>query len=537
MAKDPDITSFSEAISPLPLDAAPGTLARYGRTTLPGGHAPVGVVRPKTVAEVQRLTVAASTHGVPLYPISRGKNWGYGDAAPAAPGCVLVELSQMNTIREIDAEMGFAIVEPGVTQGQLVEEVARRAPGFWVDCTGAGPEASIVGNALERGFGHTPYGDHVRSACGLEVVLADGTLLRTGTGQFEGAKAACLYPYGVGPILDGLFMQSNLGIVTAMTVWLCPKPEAFRFFYIKVQDESTLPRLIDALRGLRLQGILNSAVHIGNDLRVISGQRNYPHERTGGSRPLPDDVRLALRREAGLGAWSVSGSFTGTGPQVRAAAARLKKAMRGIGKVITLSDGQLHLLGRVARALPSPVGAGLKKLLDDLEPHVGLLQGKPTLQPLRGALWGLNRDGDALEDPVDAQAGLIWLAPVVPMRGADAVQVCNTAHGILARHGFDFLITFTLLNERSMVAVMNVSWDKTDAAQGERARECYEEVMQALIAAGYPPYRSSLLGMPLLWQHGGAAFWDSARKIKQALDPRGVIAPGRYVPREEERAR
>lgn len=531
---DPQIAASLEAFrklaNPVAVDRAPESLARWARSTAPGAKCPGAIVRPSTTEEVVLVVKAAREAEVSLYPVSRGKNWGYGDATPTRDGSVIVDLSGMDRVRALDARQGFATVEPGVTQGQLAERVAREAPGFWVDCTGAGPEASVLGNALERGFGHTPYGDHVRTLCGLECVLADGSVLRTGMGHYEGAHAAPVYPYGVGPYLDGIFTQSNLAIVTGMTVWLCPRPEAFRFFYLKVERDEALPDLIEALRPLRLQGILNSAVHIGNDLRVLSGQRRYPHERALGARPLPHALRETLRREARLGAWSVSGSLTGTAPQVSAAAARLKRAARGLGRLLVLSDAQLHWAGRIVRAM-QPLGmlGGLARLLDDLEPHVGLLQGRPTALPLRGALWGLNRDTDDPADPLDVGAGLIWMAPVLPIDGAHAQRLRGLAEPIFAAHGFDFMITFTLLNERAMVAVMNVAFDRADPSQGGRAKACYEAVTRVLLDAGYPPYRASLGGMSMLHREGDT-FWETAVRIKQALDPGGVIAPGRYIP-------
>jgi 4-cresol dehydrogenase (hydroxylating) len=65
----------------------------------------------------------------------------------------------MNRIIEVDDELAYAVIEPGVTQGQLAAHLAQRDVRLWVDCTGAGPDTSIVGNVLERGFGHSPYGN------------------------------------------------------------------------------------------------------------------------------------------------------------------------------------------------------------------------------------------------------------------------------------------------------------------------------------------------------------------------------------------
>ena len=77
----------------------------------------------------------------------------------------------MNRILDFDEKLAYVTVEPGVTQGQLYAFLQGRGSRLWMDATGASPASSLVGNAVERGFGHTPYGDHFANTCGLEVVL------------------------------------------------------------------------------------------------------------------------------------------------------------------------------------------------------------------------------------------------------------------------------------------------------------------------------------------------------------------------------
>jgi 4-cresol dehydrogenase (hydroxylating) len=526
------IESWKAALGDDAVSDLPETLARYARTTSPRpATQPACILYPRTTEQVQEIVRIANAHGTTLYPISRGRNWGYGDACAPTDQAAIVDLSRMNQIVELDRELGYAVIEPGVTQRQFYEHVHRHAPEYWVDCTGAGDEASLVGNILDRGFGHTPYGDHIRSSCGMEVVLPDARVLQTGFGHFPGARASRVFPYGVGPQLDGLFVQSCLGIVTKACVWLYPAPDAINCFYIKVDDEEALWPLIDALRPLRMNGTLNSAVHIGNDLRVISSHGHFPWEASGGKAPLPHDLRLRLRHEAGVGAWNITGSITGTHRQVREAARALRRVVGRSARVIFLNDWRLAAAGRLASALQFlERGRILARQVEALLPNYGLLKGIPTNVPLMGTQWRLRHPAATPpEDPLDTPCGLIWISPVLPMRGADAQRVQALVEPIFAHYGFDCLATFTLLNERAMVAVLNISFDKTVPAECDAAEACYKALLGALLAEGYVPYRTGLAGMPALAAKGDV-FWETAQQIKQALDPHSTIAPGRYIP-------
>ena len=93
------------------------TSTEYAKTTLPGGTRPAGILRPSTTEEICRIVEIASRYAVPLHAISRGKNWGYGDACAPTHGQVIVELTRMNRIREVNVELGYVVIEPGVSQG------------------------------------------------------------------------------------------------------------------------------------------------------------------------------------------------------------------------------------------------------------------------------------------------------------------------------------------------------------------------------------------------------------------------------------
>ena len=169
-------------------DAA--ALQRYGWCTIPIQRNIPAVLRPSCVEEVQQVLQVAAAYHVPLYPISTGNNWGYGSAQPAHDRCVVVDLGRMNRIIDVNTDLAYAVLEPGVTQRQLFAHLQEQRIPLWLNPTGAGPGCSILGNTLERGFGIGPNGDHFLAQCGLEIVLATGEILRTGFGHYPGAKAA-----------------------------------------------------------------------------------------------------------------------------------------------------------------------------------------------------------------------------------------------------------------------------------------------------------------------------------------------------------
>lgn len=194
---------------------ADDALARY-RSSISGETREIpGCVLPGSVQEVQRIVQAANRFRVPIHPISTGKNWGLGSALPAKDGAVIVDLGRLNAIREVNVQYGYAVVEPGVTQRQLYEYLREKQIPYMLDLTGSAAQSSIVGNVLEGGVGYC--GLRFEQSSGFEVVLGDGTMLHTGYGHFGNARLQHLHRYGVGPHLDGLFMQSGFGIGNRVT--------------------------------------------------------------------------------------------------------------------------------------------------------------------------------------------------------------------------------------------------------------------------------------------------------------------------------
>jgi 4-cresol dehydrogenase (hydroxylating) flavoprotein subunit len=513
----------------------PATLAGYAASTAARSVPALALVRPGSTREVADLARVAALYSLPLYPVSTGKNWGYGDACPVGAGQVLLDLSRMNRIVQVDPELAYAVIEPGVTQQQLADYLREHDTGLWCDCTGAGPDTSFVGNILERGFGHSPYGDRLRQVAGMQVVLAGGEVLDTGFGHYPKARTTHLFPYGLGPFLDGLFTQSNFGIVTRLGIWLMPQAACINHFLCSVPRHADVALLVDALRPLRLDGTLRSIVHVGNDLRVLSGGRVAPRTPGGDAAALTEAERQALRRAAGIGAWTASGALYGSADQVAAARKALRRALGAAGlRPRFVTAGKLRAGAMLGRALGnSAVGWRVRAQVALGQSLFAMNRGQPDGRFLAGAYWrrrgGLPASFPQGADPARDHCGLLWISPVLPMRGVELLAVHALAAPVFQRYGFDLFATFSMINERALGGVLTIAYDKENPDEVLRARACYREVLRRTVDAGYMPYRVGNHSMGEL-DPDGDVYWRTVARIKAALDPLGIISPGRYEP-------
>ncbi|MBF6570437.1 MAG: FAD-binding oxidoreductase [Candidatus Binataceae bacterium] len=491
---------WDELLSELGADAidhSPATIADYGANLMPSGdRMPGGVLYPASTAQVQQMVQAANRHRVAIWPISTGRNVGIGEKSPVREGQVVMHLGRrMNHIHEIDETLCFAEIDPGVTFRQLYDELGRRGHRLMMSSTSGPTDGSLVGNAIDKGAGYTPYFDHFGMTCGLEVVLGDGRILRTADGASPGAKTWHLVKYGFGPFLDGLFVQSNFGIVTRAGLWLMPRPPVIRCFIFSFPDDDDFGEIVDLIRPLKLNNFVPTLFKVTNDVYSLGTVETYPYGRTGGKTPLPDEVRGELRRQHGIGSWTVSGAFYGDSEEtIRPLIERVRKHFERSGKARYTSHEQ---------ALESRI----------FKIHVDTFSGTPTEEEMPLHEW---RPG----------GGSIWFLPSTPMVGSIANQHQRMSRSILARYGFEFITEYVCTGRVSR-ALHPLIFNRQDPDEARRAAECYRALMQAYAEAGYPISRA-----PIEVQEEAMARLqvtpEVCRDLKRALDPNGVIAPGKY---------
>ncbi|SOV07749.1 uncharacterized protein UDID_19536 [Ustilago sp. UG-2017a] len=170
----------------------------------------------------------------------------------------------------------FCLLEPGVSYFDLYEELQKRGSQFWVDCPGIG-------------WGCTSPGD----------------IVRAGNGALEGCGTWQTFPYGFGPYHDGIFSQSNLGIITKAGFWLMPNPGGFKPFLITVPRKEDLHELVQRIRRLRNRMIIQNAPTIRQVLLSAACLQNRKawegDEMSEGA--LPDERVYEIAEKLNLGYW------------------------------------------------------------------------------------------------------------------------------------------------------------------------------------------------------------------------------------------
>ena len=457
----------------------------------PERHMPGGVVAPESQEEVRAAVTIANNNRVPIWPISRGKNLGYGSAAPVMAGSIVMDLSRMKKI-EVDEENGTVLLEPGVGFFDLYDHLRDNNIPLWLSVPG-NSWGSVVGNALDRGVGYTDYGDHAARICGVEMVLANGEVVRTGTGAMSNSSTWQLYKPGFGPSWDTMLCQSNFGVITKVGMWLMREPQAVAGFDIECDKPEDLEWLIDTLAPLRRDGIIQQTPSIGNWLRSASPLTTRDQWAEPGV-PLSQSAIDAIRTEFNVGYWSVSTRMYGAAEVVEA-------KQRVVAKAFENTSAQLT---------PSSWKTG-----DD--PEGTPWTGVPITFPLSNTNWFGGRGGH------------LGFSPVMPARGDVAMKLFNQASALFDEYGFDYHPSFAI-GERHMTNVNQILFDRDNAEMTSKIDPLFRQLVTNAADEGYSEYRAHIDYMDLIastFDFGDGALRRMNEKVKDALDPNGIIAPGK----------
>ncbi|WP_207555955.1 FAD-binding oxidoreductase [Intrasporangium flavum] len=237
-----DLAGLTDALPPGAVLTEPDSVAayRFDYTADPDAGTPLAVVRATSAADVQATVRWASEHGVPLVP--RGAGSGLSGGSNAVEGCVVLSLERMRAI-EIDPATRTAVVEPGALNAEVKRAAAEH--GLWYPPDPSSFEiCSIGGNVATNAGGLccVKYGVTTDYVLGLDVVLADGTLVRLGGERIKDTAGLSLVKLFVGS-------EGTLGVVTRATLRLVPAQAPPATLVATFDDVADAARAVVAIGG------------------------------------------------------------------------------------------------------------------------------------------------------------------------------------------------------------------------------------------------------------------------------------------------
>lgn len=441
-----------------------------------------GTLRPCSVEAVQGILEAfsAADKVLPLHAVSTGRNWGLGSREPVVDDVLLLDLGDLNGVRGLSVEDGWAVVEPGVTQGELAARL--NGTDRMLNVTASSADTSVLGNALDRGVGLRRQ--RVADVVGLEVVLPDGELVRVGWWpNTSDRRSTAINPYGLGPSLLQLFAQSDFGIATAAVVRLIPRPERMRVLRFTFAASDLKPA-VEELRRWVSQRLVHGVLKIYD----TTANRLYGGASSG------YNVHICVDGAAA--------------------------AVEGMAEVVM---AEAHRSGVLT---PLPDSEEAQDTHEDVVRTMvdNAYAGDPsTNDRLLEATFGCDASG------VDSgELGWLFFLPLVPFRGEDVQHAYELLEQVHDETGILPGATVNALDEDVIDFVVSIKYPRrtVEAAQAHRALDRLYELFGA---AGYRPYRLDIAHSG--WTDGTPNAEEArrlSRRIKDLLDPRGVLATGRY---------
>jgi len=451
------------------------TLAEYSRdmTENPPGRAEL-VAFVETHDELVSLVKIAARHRVPLTPRIANTNLG-GLSLPTSGG-VVIDLTRMNRILAINETDMLAVIEPGVTFQQLVDEIASRELPLTIGIPLSPPETSVLANCLLDGLGNLSllHGTMGEWISGLEVVLASGEVIRTG------AWVVSDVPFSRAPLPDltGLFVswQGTTGLVSKLAVQLKPKPPLRKRLFVLTYDRRSTYELMRRLARLKIFDDIGG-------LSWPTGKMLY-----GIAKPLqkdPDEPEFFTYLDV--------------------------SAFNPAELVLKLEMLLAELKDLRER------GADIEDPLDletlcRIEPRFEKFASFPTRL-------------DFLVD--NPGGGLTWVGTYGPMSRFDRAADLGTE--IMERCGFPPVIVSRPMKSGHFGVLRFIeTFDREDEAAIERVRACNVELTEMVLDQGFVPYKTPAWSVEMILPRMWPGTHELMRRVRALLDPDGIMNPGRW---------
>lgn len=434
---------------------------------------PAAVLMPESVEQIQSIVRLAGTTGFSITTVPNAAGNGAG-LTGVDKTVVILDLVRMNKVIEFNPESGYALVEPGVSFDQLRSHIRDSGSAYWVDCDANGAN-SVSGSITERAFGYTPYGDHLLMQCGMEVIIGNGEVLRTGMGALPGSDTWQLFKYNYGPYLDGLFSRSDFAVVTKMGLWLMPAPPTYFPFMVELPDSNALEQAVEVLRPLKIGMVVPNTVIVSHH----SSDTNLLH--AAGETHTPDREQSE---------WALYGALYG------------------------LSENVDITWDMIAGTLGSIPNATVWTLMDPPQHPAWLLRTR------------LMR-GESLFSKLAVESDRkLWFAATAPIEARAAMAMERIVKESFSRQNISYTYEYAL-TWRTLLMRVSIDYSSDDVVA---YRDAALGVIGELTEAGYPiSHDSRELTAAVGAAHTGDALQQLYTSLGNALDPQSVLRDGRSV--------
>jgi hypothetical protein len=488
---------------------------------------------PTNKTELRELIKKFNSSKESYFAISTGNNWGYGCNSANTKAQHCIQLSKMNQIIDFDNKKGLITLQPGVTYGQVSKFLSDRGDQWITPVHGGGVNCSIIGNTLERGYGLTPTTDHFQACQSLEAILPNGLTYQSPFQSMKLDKLGKLFRNGIGPYLDGIFTQSNFGIVTEMTVKLAPKSDAIELFFVNIKEDE-LKNAVKVIQKLKKE-LKNTigGINLMNKERILSMLIDYPESLIKNRKPLSSEFIAEKAKEYITTDWTIVGSLYGDKKIVKAVKNIIKKELREItGRKIFLSQNKIRFLNRITNYIPRLFNIELKSNVDTLGEFLNILNGVPQDTALKLAYWkNLNKNiPDSNLNPNRDNCGLIWYAPLVEMTPNHVSNYVKFVNRVSEKYEINPLITLTTIDDLCFDSTIPILFNRDDELDQSRAHEYFNALLNEGKALGFFPYRLGTNSMQSFLNGIDSDYSKILASLKNAFDEEGLYAAGRYVP-------
>jgi 4-cresol dehydrogenase (hydroxylating) len=286
-----------------------------------------------------------------------------------------------------------------------------------------------------------------------------------------------------------------------MGVWLLPYPEVYMPVWLRVWRDDDLGPAVDTLRRLMLDGTIRMVPQLMNThlLASVLSKRDLWYTGEG---PIPDATVDEMARGLELGRWTGRMALYGDEVVVDHRFAKIKEAFERIpGADVT-----------GAKCAPEDIA--------QLEHPVERVQGGvPSLDLNQMTAWYGGEEG-----------GHIGFSPVAPLTGPDAVALRDLLRGMIESAGLDYMAALIPINARSFIHVTLIIFDTKNEAQTRAAYDVAKRLVRDAAKLGYGEYRAHLDFMDLAaeqYSFNDNAYMRFCETIKDAIDPNGILAPGK----------